>query len=101
MGLTKVQKDAIDELIVNDKAAADIYNQLVRDGADFRDVQAYVAEEQTLSGRLNTITRIAKQFESAGTAEDRKVLSAKVTKIAKGAIKTVQQQAAAKKNGKE
>lgn len=98
MALTKEQKDAIDDLIVKDKAAADIYNELVRDGADYRDVQAYVAGEQTLKGRLNTITRIAKQFESAATTEERKALSAKITKIAKGAIKTVQQAAANEKS---
>ena len=93
MALTKEQKAKVDELILQDKAAADIYNELVRDGADFRDVQEHVSTEQTLKGRLNTITRIAKQFESAGTAEERKDLGHKVTKIAKSAIKALQQQA--------
>ncbi|GKS76739.1 hypothetical protein AVME950_17605 [Acidovorax sp. SUPP950] len=93
MPLTQKHKDKILELIIQDKAAADIYNEIVRDGADYRDVSAEVAEQQTLKGRLNSITRIAKQFEAAGTAERRKELGEKVIKIAKGSVKALQQQA--------
>ncbi|NIE82432.1 MULTISPECIES: hypothetical protein [unclassified Burkholderia] len=94
MPLNKIQKEAIDSLIGQNKKGADIVQELVANrGAQVRDVQEYLKENKTLQGMLKTIAHRTSDLAGAGDAGSREKLSKEVQAMAKKAIKILQTKA--------
>lgn len=89
MALTDKQAKQIDSLIGAGKTKPDIVNDLVRNhNADSRDVSKYLAENRTVQGSLNFITRKAKQIvKDGGDEASRKKLAAEIKTEAERAIR--------------
>lgn len=92
--LAPTQMKKIDDMIDDNAKKPDIVNALVGGmGADSRQVEEYLKQNKTLQGKLNTITRRAKDTIGASSEKERREIADEIAKIGKGAIKSLQKKA--------
>lgn len=92
--LSPSQTKKIDDMIDDNAKKPDIMNELVgKMGADTRLVEEYLKQNKTLQGKLNTITRRAKDTISASSEKERRAIADEIAKLGKEAIKSLQKKA--------